>query len=60
MAADPVPAYRSRLISQYGVTEVALADIDRRVAAEVTDAFRLALAGPEPDMASLYTDVVAV
>jgi pyruvate dehydrogenase E1 component alpha subunit len=59
IAADPVPAYRSRLISQYGVNELALADIDRRVAAEVDDAFNVALAGPEPDVSSLHSDVVA-
>jgi pyruvate dehydrogenase E1 component alpha subunit len=59
IAADPVPAYRSRLISQYGVNELALADIDRRVAAEVDDAFSAALAGPEPDVSSLHSDVVA-
>jgi hypothetical protein len=29
------------------------------VAAEVEEAFTLALAGPEPDISSLHTDVVA-
>jgi acetoin:2,6-dichlorophenolindophenol oxidoreductase subunit alpha len=59
IAADPVPAYRSRLISQYGIDDSALSDIDRRVAAEVADAFATALAGPEPDLSALHTDVVA-
>jgi TPP-dependent pyruvate/acetoin dehydrogenase alpha subunit len=59
IAADPVPAYRSRLIGQFGVNPIELADIDRRVAAEVEEAFTLALAGPEPDISSLHTDVVA-
>jgi TPP-dependent pyruvate/acetoin dehydrogenase alpha subunit len=54
-----VPAYRSRLIGQFGVNPIELADIDRRVAAEVEEAFTLALAGPEPDISSLHTDVVA-
>jgi acetoin:2,6-dichlorophenolindophenol oxidoreductase subunit alpha len=59
IAADPVPAYRARLNRQYGVNDLVLADIDRRVAAEVDDAFAVALAGPEPDVSSLYTDVIA-
>src|SRR5882757_7493067 len=59
VSADPFPAYRARLISQYGITETVLDDIDRRIAAEVDDAFRHALASPEPDGSSLYTDVVA-
>jgi TPP-dependent pyruvate/acetoin dehydrogenase alpha subunit len=59
VAADPFPAYRARLISEYGISETVLDDIDRRVAAEVDDAFRYALASPEPGVSSLFTDVVA-
>ena len=59
IAADPVLAYRARLINEYGIAESVLGDVDRRVAAEVDDAFTVALASPQPDISSLYTDVVA-
>ena len=59
IAADPFPAYRARLIAEYEISDTVLDDIDRRVAADVDDAFRYALASPEPDVSSLYTDVVA-
>jgi pyruvate dehydrogenase E1 component alpha subunit len=59
IAADPVLAYRARLINEYGIANSVLGDVDRRVAAEVNDAFTFALASPEPDISSLYTDVVA-
>jgi TPP-dependent pyruvate/acetoin dehydrogenase alpha subunit len=59
IAADPFPAYRARLIAEYEVNDTVLDDIDRRVAAEVAEAFRFALASAEPVASSLYTDVVA-
>jgi TPP-dependent pyruvate/acetoin dehydrogenase alpha subunit len=59
IAADPVPAYRARLITEYRVADSVLREIDRDVAVEVDDAFTVALASPEPDISSLYTDVVA-
>jgi acetoin:2,6-dichlorophenolindophenol oxidoreductase subunit alpha len=59
IAADPVPAYRARLITEYGIADSVLREIDRDVAVEVDDAFTVALASPEPDISSLYTDVVA-
>jgi acetoin:2,6-dichlorophenolindophenol oxidoreductase subunit alpha len=59
IAADPVPAYRARLVTEYGIADSVLGEIDRDVAAEVDDAFTVALASPEPDISSLYTDVVA-
>ena len=59
IAADPVLAFRARLMSEYEVAESVLGEVDRGVAAAVDDAFIFALASPEPDISSLYTDVVA-
>ena len=59
IAADPVPAYRARLITEYGIADSVLREIDRDVAVEVDHAFTVALASPEPDISALYTDVVA-
>src|ERR1700746_1031511 len=42
IAADPVPAYRARLITEYGVADSVLREIDRDVAVEVDDAFPVA------------------
>jgi TPP-dependent pyruvate/acetoin dehydrogenase alpha subunit len=57
--ADPVPAYRARLLSAGGFTEETLAALEARVDQEVADAVEFALASPPPSPEDIYTDVYA-
>ena len=58
LARDPVDLYRARLLS-LGVSEDALRAIDDEVQQQVDEATEEAKAGPEPDGASLLTEVWA-
>jgi len=59
VAADPVPAYRQKLIADGVATDEILAAIEGRVDAEVSDAVDFALASPPPALNEAYTDVYA-
>jgi TPP-dependent pyruvate/acetoin dehydrogenase alpha subunit len=56
MAADPVPAFRRRLLEQ-GVSEADLSGIEDAMSAVVEDAEQFALASPRPEIAEIYRDV---
>jgi pyruvate dehydrogenase E1 component alpha subunit len=58
MAADPVPAYRARLLAE-GTTEAELAAVEADALAEVDDAVEFALASPLPDKREVDRDVFA-
>jgi pyruvate dehydrogenase E1 component alpha subunit len=58
MAADPVPAYRARLLAE-GTTEAELAAVEADALAEVDDAVEFALASPLPDEREVDRDVFA-
>lgn len=57
--SDPIPRYRDRLIAEGVLTEADLAELEKRVKAEVEEAVRFADASPEPPRESLYEDVYA-
>ena len=59
MDADPVPAYRARLLAEQVADEEALADIEARIATEIEDAVAFALASPEADLSEIDIDVFA-
>jgi TPP-dependent pyruvate/acetoin dehydrogenase alpha subunit len=59
VAADPVPAYRRRLIDEGVVSEAEMAALEAAVDKEVADAVEFALASPPPDPSETYTDVYA-
>jgi len=59
VAADPVPAYRRRLIDEGAVSEAEMAALEAAVDKEVADAVEFALASPPPDPSETYTDVYA-
>jgi pyruvate dehydrogenase E1 component alpha subunit len=56
-AADPVPAYRQRLLSAGVCTAAELDDIDATALALVTDAIAQVLAAPEPRADDVLTDL---
>jgi TPP-dependent pyruvate/acetoin dehydrogenase alpha subunit len=56
LARDPIPAERARLLAE-GVAEDELAGIEAAATAAVADAEAIARAGPEPDPASLETQL---
>ena len=56
LARDPIPAERARLLAE-GVDEPAVAAIEAAAHAAVADAEAIARQGPEPDPASLMTEV---
>jgi acetoin:2,6-dichlorophenolindophenol oxidoreductase subunit alpha len=59
IAADPVPAYRSRLIGDSEASEDEIASIESKVDQEVADAVEFALASAVPDSLDAFTDVYA-
>lgn len=58
LARDPIPRLRSRLIES-GVAEATLDAIEQEAKAKVAEAEQIARAAPEPDPASLETEVFA-
>jgi pyruvate dehydrogenase E1 component alpha subunit len=59
VAADPVPAYRARLIGEGVLDEDTMAALEAEVKAEVDVAVTFALDSPVPDVAQSLTDVFA-
>lgn len=59
VAADPVPAYRARLLEDGQISDSELAEVEAKVDQEVAEAIEFALASPIPDPSDLYTDVYA-
>jgi pyruvate dehydrogenase E1 component alpha subunit len=59
IAADPVPAYRQRLLDDGVCREGELSEIDARVASAVDEAVRAALEAPEAPADGLLADVYA-
>jgi len=59
VSADPVPAFRSKLLSEGLASEDELAAIEAAIAAEVAEAEAFALASPWPDAAEVVRDVFA-
>ncbi|HWP62673.1 MAG TPA: thiamine pyrophosphate-dependent enzyme, partial [Candidatus Binatia bacterium] len=58
LARDPIPRLRSRLL-EAGVDEATLATIEAEAKAKVAEAEQIARAAPEPDPATLETEVFA-
>ena len=58
LAADPVPAFRARLIAEGHATAAQLGEMEAEIAREVAAAEEFALASPWPDRAELETDVL--
>lgn len=56
-AADPVLAFRARLIEDQVLTEAEIEQIEAEAKAEVSDAFQFAEASPLPELSELLTDV---
>jgi len=59
LAADPIPAYRARLVNEGVLSEDAMQELEERVRAEVDDAVQFALDAPDPDHEESLTDVYA-
>jgi pyruvate dehydrogenase E1 component alpha subunit len=59
MAADPVPAFRRRLIERGVCSEDELSGIDEGALTAVEDALKTVLAAPSPSMDELDRDVYA-
>ena len=57
---DPVPAFRARLISEFGVSEAGIEEVERRVQAALDEAVAFAAASPKPEpetaLAGVYAD----
>jgi pyruvate dehydrogenase E1 component alpha subunit len=60
MAADPVIAFRQRLIEAQITDEAALAAIEAEIADQIRDAVDYALSSPPPPIEELVTDVFAI
>lgn len=58
LARDPIPRLRARLL-EAGVEEATLAAIEQEAKAKVAEAEQIARAAPEPDPATLETEVFA-
>jgi pyruvate dehydrogenase E1 component alpha subunit len=58
LARDPIPRLRARLL-EAGVEEATLATIEQEAKAKVAEAEQIARAAPEPDPATLETEVFA-
>ncbi|MWA04868.1 thiamine pyrophosphate-dependent dehydrogenase E1 component subunit alpha [Actinomadura sp. LD22] len=56
---DPIPAFRSRLLAEFGMPESEIAGVEDEVRTAVRDAAEGALAAPEPPAVELHTDVLA-
>ncbi|RMH20131.1 MAG: dehydrogenase [Acidobacteria bacterium] len=59
LAADPVPAYRARLLAEGALTEELAEALDRRVKELIEDAVGRALEAPGPDVATARRPVFA-
>ena len=59
MAADPVPAFRRRLIADGLISEAALTRMEAEIQQEIDAAVAYALAGADPDPVELRRDVYA-
>lgn len=57
--ADPLPAFRQKLIDTGVATEDQLADLQAKIEAEVEDAIDFGMNSPFPDVAELRRDVFA-
>ncbi len=57
--ADPLPAFRQKLIDTGIATEDQLADLQAKIEAEVEDAIDFGMNSPFPDVAELRRDVFA-
>ena len=57
MAADPYPAFRSKLIADGTATEAQLAEIEAKIEKDIDDAVEFALDAPFPDVAEVTRDV---
>ena len=57
--ADPLPAFRQKLIDTGIATEEQLADLQAKIEAEVEDAIDFGMNSPFPDVAELRRDVFA-
>jgi pyruvate dehydrogenase E1 component alpha subunit len=57
VAADPVPAFRARLIADGIATESALADMESEIEAAIDEAVEFALTSPFPTLDELSRDV---
>jgi pyruvate dehydrogenase E1 component alpha subunit len=60
VAADPVPAFRARLVAAGIASDEDLAAIDKRAAEEVEEAWAFAKTSPDPDLEELLRDVTEV
>lgn len=59
IAADPVPRFRARLITEGIATEAELVDMEAGIEADIDAAVEFALASPFPELSELTTDVYA-
>ena len=59
LAADPVPAFRARLIADGTASEEELATIEKRIESALDDAVEFANSSPYPDLAEIGLDVYA-
>jgi pyruvate dehydrogenase E1 component alpha subunit len=57
LAADPYPAYRTKLISSGIATEAVLAGVEARIEAELDDAVAFALDASFPGLEEMTRDV---
>jgi pyruvate dehydrogenase E1 component alpha subunit len=58
LAADPVPAFRARLLAEGRASEAQIVKVEREAAHEVAEAEKFALSSPWPDLSELGTDVL--
>lgn len=54
---DPIKRFRRRLMTERGITEARLAEIESQVEAAIDDAVKFADESPEPDVKDLMRDV---
>lgn len=59
MAADPVPAYRQRMLDSGWADEATLAGIEQEIEAAIEDGLATALAADAPSTEEIYRDVLA-
>ena len=59
LASDPIHLYKARLLEQKVTNEAALEKMDEEIKAEVQAAYDFAEESPEPEIASMYEDVLA-
>lgn len=59
LAADPIPAFRDRLLSETRVGEGRLSELDAEVESEIEEAVQFAMDSDEPPTAVALEDVYA-